>query len=110
MRISLKQSEIEAAVQQYIIKQGISLVNKDVKIDFTAGRKEGGLTAEVDIDENDLPVLRITQYMYSAPPKLELAPVATPEPAEPEEVPEPEPQAKPEPEPLPKAGVSLFGG
>lgn len=50
MLITLKQREIEAAVRQYIASNGINLVGKTVEIAFTAGRKESGLSAEVDIE------------------------------------------------------------
>ena len=49
MRIQLRQTEIEEALQQYIVTQGINLSGKDVKIDFTSSRGEAGLTADVDI-------------------------------------------------------------
>lgn len=49
MRIQLRQIEIEEALQQYIVTQGINLTGKDVKIDFTSSRGEAGLTADVDI-------------------------------------------------------------
>lgn len=49
MLIKLRQSEIEEALQQYIVSQGINLTGKTVKIDFTASRSSDGLTADVDI-------------------------------------------------------------
>lgn len=55
MQIQLKQTEITDALRQYITQQGISLVGKNVDIAFTAGRKEGGLTAEIIIDDQDIP-------------------------------------------------------
>lgn len=51
MLIQLKQLEIVAALKQYIAQQGINLTNKDVKIAFTAGRKESGISADVEIEE-----------------------------------------------------------
>lgn len=53
MQIQLKQREIEQALKQYIIDQGISLRGKNITIGFTAGRKDGGLTADINIDEAD---------------------------------------------------------
>ena len=50
MQIQLKQAEIEEAIVRYISQQGISLINKTVNITFTSGRKDNGLSAEVDID------------------------------------------------------------
>lgn len=62
MQIQLKQPEIEEALKQYISQQGIILTNKSIVITFTSGRKDNGLTADVEI-ENLIPV------------KIEAAPV-----------------------------------
>lgn len=51
MQISLKQREIEKAIKAYIADQGFSLKGKEVTIDFTAGRKEAGLSADVNIED-----------------------------------------------------------
>lgn len=51
MQIILKQRNIEAALKQYIASQGINLDGKKVEVEFTAGRKESGITAEIDIDD-----------------------------------------------------------
>jgi hypothetical protein len=45
----LKQNEIEQALSQYVASQGIATEDKVITIAFTAGRKESGLTAEVNI-------------------------------------------------------------
>ena len=55
MQINLKQSEIADALRQYVTQQGINLTGKSVDIAFTAGRKEGGLTAEINIEDLDIP-------------------------------------------------------
>lgn len=55
MQIQLKQSEITDALKQYISLKGIDLADKVVDISFTAGRKEGGLSAEITIDDQDIP-------------------------------------------------------
>ena len=49
MQIIIKQSEIEVAVKNYIAGLGINLAGKDVEVSFTAGRKEDGLSASLDI-------------------------------------------------------------
>lgn len=55
MQIILKQRQIEAALKQYVAAQGINLAGKNVSVEFTAGRKETGLSAEIDIaDTEDL--------------------------------------------------------
>lgn len=51
MLIQLKETEIKAALHDYIVKQGISLVGKLVDISFTAGRKESGISADLDITD-----------------------------------------------------------
>lgn len=51
MLIQLKQKEIEKALAMYIEAQGISLVNKTVYVTFTAGRRDAGLTADVEIEQ-----------------------------------------------------------
>lgn len=49
MNIILKQKEIEAALKLYALQQGIQLAGKNVLISFTAGRKDSGISAELDI-------------------------------------------------------------
>lgn len=51
MQIQLKQREIEAALKMFISQQGISLVGKAVAIEFTSGRKDNGLSAELTIED-----------------------------------------------------------
>lgn len=57
MQIQLKQTEIEAALKDYISKQGIKLQGRTVEIEFTSGRKENGITADLSISDTagDLP-------------------------------------------------------
>lgn len=55
MQIQLKQTEIIAALKQYISGQGISLAGKTVSISFTAGRKESGIIADLSIEELAIP-------------------------------------------------------
>jgi len=56
MQIQLKQTEIIAALKQYITTQGISLSGKSVDISFTAGRKESGITADISIEDVGQPI------------------------------------------------------
>ena len=51
MLIQLRQSEIEAALREYIVNQGINLTNRQVDISFTSGRKDNGISADLDIVE-----------------------------------------------------------
>lgn len=55
MQINLKQSEIEVALKNYIAQQGINLSGKDVAISFTAGRKEAGISADISIEDIEIP-------------------------------------------------------
>ena len=101
MQIQLKQSEIIAALKQYITGQGISLSGKSVDISFTAGRKEAGITADISIEDADQsipgfddaqdeaakPVLTVvptppeTKAAEEPAPAVEEPPFATDEPA-----------------------------
>lgn len=55
MQINLRQPEIEKALRDYIREQGINLYGKEVFISFTAGRKDTGLSAELNIEDIDVP-------------------------------------------------------
>lgn len=55
MQIQFKQAEIEAALKQYIIDQGINLDGKAVGISFTAGRNPAGIVADVSIEAAHIP-------------------------------------------------------
>lgn len=50
MKINFKQAEIVAALKQYVSQQGINLEGKDVTIDFTAGRGQTGISADISIE------------------------------------------------------------
>jgi hypothetical protein len=51
MQVQLKQSEIEAALKGYIAQQGINLTNKSITCTFTAGRKDSGISVELEIED-----------------------------------------------------------
>ena len=55
MQVTLKQSEIEVALKNYIQAMGINLAGKSIDVAFTAGRKEAGISAELDINETGQP-------------------------------------------------------
>lgn len=55
MQIHLKQPEIITALKQYISQQGINLTGKHVSISFTAGRKDTGVSADLNIEDADIP-------------------------------------------------------
>jgi len=74
MQISLKQSEIIAAIRGYIQDQGINLEGKTVDVAFTAGRKGAGLSADVDIYTATF-VAVVTEPVDVVPEVSESAPV-----------------------------------
>jgi hypothetical protein len=53
MLITLKQAEIEQALKQFIASRGIAVAGKTITIEFTSGRKNNGLSAEVDIEGDE---------------------------------------------------------
>lgn len=67
MQITLKQTEIVDALKQYIVKQGLSLVGKQVDVVFTAGRGDTGISAGVSIDDADIPGVDLTPSEGAAP-------------------------------------------
>lgn len=56
MQVQLKQSEIEAALKGYIAQQGINLTNKSITCTFTAGRKDSGISVELEIEDQAIMV------------------------------------------------------
>jgi len=81
MQIQLKQTEIITALKQYISSQGIDLSDKEVSVTFTAGRKESGISAEMDIEENSLPDFAEDEISEAAPVAKVLSIVAMTAPA-----------------------------
>lgn len=55
MKITMNQSEITAALKQSLTNQGIDTAGKVVTISFTVGRKGSGTSADINIDETELP-------------------------------------------------------
>jgi hypothetical protein len=55
MQIQLKQPEIEQALKVFIAQQGINLTGKNITIEFTSGRKNNGLTADLVIEDVVIP-------------------------------------------------------
>ena len=114
MIINLKQTEIEQALRAYVISQGISLHGKDLTISFTAGRRESGISAEISIDDVEIPGYTNTvaeEVEVNKAPDISLAPtVATVTPVEEAQpVPQEEVQEDAAPVAEAKPTVSLFG-
>ena len=78
MQINLKQTEIIAALKQYIAGQGISLQGKSVDMAFTAGRKEAGISVEISIEDISLPDFGLPEESPTAKPTLVADPVVIP--------------------------------
>ena len=78
MLIQLRQSEIEAALKMYVVSQGFSLNNKTVDISFTSGRKDNGVSADLEINETGVtvPVVPINRGFCVEPTST---PVALPQ-------------------------------
>ena len=75
MQVILKQRDIEQALKQYIAGQGINIKGKTVNIAFTAGRKETGISAELDID--DIPgYMPAAEFLTVDAPEVQEAAVA----------------------------------
>ena len=115
MIINLKQTEIEQALRAYVISQGISLHGKDLTISFTAGRRESGISAEISIDDVEIPGYSNDVCVAEAAPAtkaavVQLATVATGEGKEESQpVPQEETQEDAAPAVEAKPTVSLFG-
>ena len=69
MQIIIKQKDIEQAITEYIASQGIKLIGKEVEINFTAGRKDSGISAEIDIEEPRLgrPIAEVARNVALTP-------------------------------------------
>ena len=78
MQINLKQTEIIAALKQYIAGQGISLQGKSVDMAFTAGRKEAGISVEISIEDVSLPDFGLPEEVPTANLTLVADPVIVP--------------------------------
>lgn len=53
MRVQLKETEIKKALRLLLNARGINTTGKSITIEFTSGRKENGLTADIDINGGD---------------------------------------------------------
>lgn len=51
MQIQLRQAEIEKALKAYITGLGIDLSGKTFTITFTSGRKDNGLSADIEFED-----------------------------------------------------------
>lgn len=80
MLIQLRQSEIEVALREYIVNQGINLTGRQVDISFTSGRKDNGISADLDIVDTHQS-LKVTQGLVPAEVAKDSCPLKDPEEA-----------------------------
>ena len=101
MKIQLTQTNIVEGIKMYLQSQGIKMQGRDIQVLFTAGRKQSGLIADVDIEDNsdigtpitDVPYKGDETILYPAetkPQSLEKAYPVQAEPAVVEEIKEEE--------------------
>ena len=114
MIINLKQTEIELALRAYVVAQGISLHGKDLSISFTAGRRESGISAEISIDDVEIPGYTNTvaeEVEVTKAPVISLTPTVTAVTPVEEAQPVPQEEAQEDAAPVAEAKptVSLFG-
>ena len=112
MQVTLKQTDIEKSLKDYITAQGIRTEGKTVEIVFTAGRRGTGVTAEITIEDGsyqEIPPQGLTHRDAEFKTPVEvlkelgtIAKVVT-------EVPATENEPANEPEALPVKTTSLFG-
>ncbi len=67
MQIQLKQAEIVTALHQYVASKGFDLVGKTIDVAFTAGRKEAGLSAEISIEDAEIPGVHLGETESTKP-------------------------------------------
>lgn len=96
MQITLKQRDIELALKMYLSAQGISLLQRSFNVEFTAGRKDSGLSASIDIGPAEAltkeamesvkvePLQNTTAVPESVIVETIISPPVTDEPEEPE--------------------------
>lgn len=70
MNITLKQRDIELALKMYLSAQGIILTNRSFNVEFTAGRKDSGLSASIDIGPAEALADVIIKAVESATPDV----------------------------------------
>lgn len=78
MQIQLRQSDIEAAIRQYLGGKNIATAGESISIVFTAGRKAGGLTAAVTIGEEAPAAVQVAAATQAPVDQKPVAAAATP--------------------------------
>lgn len=70
MQVHLNQTEIEQAITCYLRMSGIQIYGNECEILFKAGRKGTGLSAEISIEESDVPEFYLDETVYEAGPEV----------------------------------------
>jgi hypothetical protein len=86
MQITLNQDEIERAIITFVGNQGISITGKNVDVTLIAGRAPNGMSATINISNDDMPTSTPTPRKAAAPTVVEVTEVETTPVDEPEEV------------------------
>jgi len=94
MQITLNQDEIEKALKNYVASQGISITGKHVDVTLIAGRAPNGMSASINISNDDAPSNVLTPRNLNKPEETTVIDIADPE-AVIENVPESEIAARP---------------
>lgn len=68
MKLTLNQRDIELALKMYLSAQGISLLDRTFSVEFTAGRKDSGLSACIDIGAAEALAQQIIKAVETASP------------------------------------------
>ena len=106
MQITLKQTDIEKSLKEYIATQGIRTEGKDVQIVFTAGRRGTGITAELTIEDSAEPTPLPSGLVVVANPQGVISGIKAEQVVDAENA---ESANDPEPEVAPVKTTSLFG-
>jgi hypothetical protein len=79
MQITLNQDEIEKALKNYVASQGISITGKHVDVTLIAGRAPNGMSASINISNDDAPSNVATPRSLNKPEETTVIDIADPE-------------------------------
>lgn len=79
MQITLNQDEIEKAIITFVASQGISITGKNVDVTLIAGRAPNGMSASINISNDDRPSNTPTPRTMEIPVEATVVEVSEPE-------------------------------
>lgn len=82
MEIQINNDEINIAIKEYVVSQGIDISESDVRVEFVAGRKKGNSACVTIAPKGTLPPIEEPEAKKK--PKAKASALAEPEPEEPE--------------------------